>query len=86
MIVFGDMIADMFSNKQPNPVITELFITGRKINISLVFITQSYFNVPKDIRLNLKHCFVTKIPGKRELKRIASNHSSDIDFINLYKK
>ena len=88
-IVFDDMIADMFSNKKLNPIVTELFIRGRKLNISLVFITQSYFAVPKNIRLNSTHYFVMKIPNKRELQQIAFNHSSDIDFqdfMNLYKR
>ena len=71
LIVFDDMIADMLSNKL-NPIATELFITGRKLNIYLVFITQSYFAVPKDIRLNCTHYFIIKIPNKRELKQIAS--------------
>ena len=68
--------------------VTQLFITGRKLNISLVFITQSHFAVPKNIRLNSTHYFVMKIPNKRELQQIAFNHSSDIDFqnfMNLYK-
>ena len=88
LIVFDDMSADMLSNKKLNPIVTELFIRGRKLNISLVFITQSYFVVPKNIRLNLTN-FVFKIPNKRELQQIAFNHSSDIDFkdfMNLYKK
>ena len=67
MIVFDDMIADMLSNKRLSPIITELFIRGRKMNIFLVFITQSYFAVPKNIRLNSIHYFVMKIPNKREL-------------------
>ena len=89
LIVFDDMISDMLSNKKLNPIVTELFIRGRKLNISLVFITQSYFAVPKNIRLNSTHYFVMKIPNKRELQQIAFNHSSDIDFqdfMNLYKK
>ena len=79
----------MLSNKKPDPIVTELFIRGRKLYISLVFITQSYFAVPKNIRLNSTHYFVMKIPNKRELQQIAFNHSSDIDFqdfMNLYKK
>ena len=79
----------MLSNKKVNPIVTELFITGRKLNISLVFITQSYYAVQKNIRLNSTHYFITKIPNKQELQQIAFNHSSDIDFkdfINLYKK
>ena len=89
LIVFDDMIADMINNKKLNSIVTELFIRGRKLNISLVFITQSYFKVPKDVRLNTSHFFIAKIPNKRELQQIAINHSSDIntkDFINIYKK
>ena len=59
------MIADMLSNKKLNPIVTELFIRGRKLNISLVFITQSYFAVWKNIRLNSTHYFVMKIPSNR---------------------
>ena len=89
LIVFDDMIADMINNKKLNSIVTELFIRGRKLNISLVFITQSYFKVPKDVRLNPNHFFITKIPNKRELQQIALNHSLDIsskDFTNIYKK
>ena len=66
-----------------------MFIRGRKLNISLAFITQSYFKVPKDVRLNTSHFFIAKIPDKRELQQIAINHSSDIntkDFANIYRK
>ena len=89
LIVFDDMIADMINDKKLNSIVTELFIRGRKLNISLVFITQSYFKVPKDVRLNTSHFFITKIPNKRELQQIAINHSSDIstkDFANIYRK
>ena len=89
LIVFDDMIADMINNKELNPVVIELFIRGRKLNISIVFITQSYFKVPKDVRLNSTHFFITRIPNKRELQQIALNHSSDIDFkdfITIYKR
>ena len=89
LIVFVDMIADMINNKKLNSIVTKLFIRGRKLNISLVFITQSYFKVPKDVRLNSTHFFIMKIPNKRELQQIALNHSSDInskDFIKIYKK
>ena len=89
LIVFDDMIADMLSNKKINPIVTELFIRDRKLNISIVFITQSYFAVPKNIRLNSTHYFIMKISSKRELQQISFNHSSDIDFqdfMNLYKK
>ena len=89
LFVLDGMIADMLSNKKVYPIVTEIFIRGRKINIYLVFNTQSYFAVPKYIRLNSTHYFAIKIPNKRELKQIAFNHSSDIDFqdfINVYKK
>ena len=75
LIVFGDMIADMLSNKKVNPLVTELFIIGKKLNISLVFTTQFYFPVLKNIRLNSTHYFVMKIPNKRELPQNAFNHS-----------
>ena len=74
LIVFDDMIADMINNKKLNPVITELLIKNRKLNISVVFITQSYFKVPKDVRLNSIHFFILKILTKRELQQIALNH------------
>ena len=89
LMVFDDMIADMIHNKKLNSIVAELFIRGRKLNISLVFITQSYFKVPKDVRLNTSHFFISKIPNKRELQQIAINHSSDIstkDFANIYRK
>ena len=80
---------DILSNKKINPTVTELFIGARKLNISLDFITKTYFAVPKSIRLNSIHYFVRKIPNKKELQQTASNHLSDIDFqdfLNLYKK
>ena len=80
LIVFHDVIADMINNNKLNPIVTEL---------SIVFIMQSYFKVPKDVRLNSTHFFIMKIPNKRELQQIALNHSSDIDFkdfMNIYKK
>ena len=85
LIVFDDMIADMINNKKLNPVVTELFIRGRKLNISIVFITQSYLKVSKDVRINSTHFFITRIPNKRELQQIALNHSSDIDFKGFTK-
>ena len=57
LIIFDDMIADMINNNKLNPIVTELFIRGRKLNISIAFITQSYFKVPKDVRLNSTHFF-----------------------------
>ena len=83
------MIADMINNTKLNSIVTELFIRGRKLNISLVFITQSYFKIPKDVRLNTTHFFVAKISNKREIQQIAINNSSDIstkDFINIYRE
>ena len=77
LIVFDDMIADIMTNKKFQTIIKELFIRCRKLNISLVFITQSYFSVPKDVRLNLTH-LIMKINNKRELQNIAINHSGDI--------
>ena len=71
LIVFDDMIADMVHNKKLDSLVTELFIRGRKSNISLVFITQSYFKVPKDVRLNTTLFFIAKIPNRRELQEIS---------------
>ena len=64
LIVFDDMIADMLSNKKLNPIVTELFTRGRKLNISFVFIMQSYFAVLKNTRLNSTHYFIMKILNK----------------------
>ena len=76
-IVFDDMITGMINNKKLNSIVTESFIRGRKLNISLVFIRQSYFKVPKDGRLNSTHFFIMKIRNNREFQQIALNHSSD---------
>ena len=89
LIVFDDVIEDMINDKKLNLIVTELFIRGKKLNISLVFITQSYFKVPKDVRLNTTHFFIAKIKNKRELQQIAINHSADIstkDFINIHRE
>ena len=89
LIVFDDIIADVIYNKKLNSTVTELFIRGRKLNISLVFIAQPYFKVPKDVKLNTSHFFIAKISDKRELQQIAINHSSDIitkDFAKICKK
>ena len=72
LMVFDDMVADMESNKTC-PIVTELFLKGRKLNISLVFISQSYFKLSETVRLNARHYFIMKIPKKRELQQIASN-------------
>ena len=68
LIVFDDMIADIIQNKKLNSIVTELFIRGRKLNIYLVFITQSYFKVLKDVKLNTTHFFITKILSTLILK------------------
>ena len=88
LVVFKVVIADMESNTKLSPKVTELFSRGRKLNISLVFISQSNFKWSKTIRLNAIHYLIMKIPNKRKLQQIASNHSSDInfkDFMKLYK-
>ena len=89
MIAFDYMIADMLSNKKPNLIVTELFIKGRRLNISLVFIIKSYFAVKKYFRQNSTHYLILKFPNKQELQKLTLNHSSDIDFrdfTNLYQK
>ena len=79
------MIADMLGNKILYPTVTELFIRGRKPDISLAFITQSYFAVAKTIRLNSTNCFILKISNKHKFSQIALSHSSDIDFQGFIK-
>ena len=83
LIAFDDMIADIMTNKKFQTIIKKLFIRCRKLNISLVFITQSYFSVPKDVRLNSTHYLIIKISNRKELRNIAINHSADIDYKNL---
>ena len=87
---YSNDMRDVYKNIEDyNPIVTELFIRGKKLNISIVFITQSYFKVSKDVRLNSTHFFIMKIPNKRELQQTALNHSSDIDFkdfMKIYKK
>ena len=70
LIVFDDMIADMINNKKLNPVLTELFIRGRKLNISIVFITPSYFKVPKDVRLNSTHFLSLELQIKENFNKL----------------
>ena len=79
------MIADIMTSKKFQSLIKGLFIRCIKLNISLAFITQSYFSVPKDVRLNLTHYFIMKINNKRELQNIANNHSADIDYKDFLK-
>ena len=78
--VFDDMTANIMTNKKFQAIIKELFIRCRKLNISLVFIIQSYFSVPKDVRLNSTHYLIMKIHNEMELKNIGINHSADIDY------
>ena len=73
------------TNRKFQAIIKELFIRCRKLNISLVFIRQSCFSVPKEVRLNSTHYLIIKIHNKRELQNIAINHSADIDYKNLLK-
>ena len=89
LIIFDDMIVGIMTNKKFQVIIKELSIRCRKLNISLVFITQSYFSVPKDVRLNSTHYFIMKINNRKELQNIAINQSADIDykdFMKLYRK
>ena len=88
LIVFDGMVENGMTNKKFQTIIKELFIRCRKLNISLACITQSYFSVPKDVRLNSTH-LIMKINNKRELQNIAINHSADIDyqgFIKIYRE
>ena len=85
LIFFDDMIADIMSNKKFQAVVKELFIRGRKLNISLIFITQSYFSVPKIVRLNSTHYLIMKINNKRELQNTAFNILADIDYNDFMK-
>ena len=88
LIVFDDIIADIVTNKKFPAVIKELFIRCRKLNISLIFITQSYFSVPKDVRLNSTYCLIIKINNRKKLQNIAINYDGDIDyndFVNIYR-
>ena len=89
LILFDDMISNIMTNKKFQVIIKELFISCREVNISLVFITQSYFTVRKDVRLNSTHYLIMKISNKRELQNIAINHSADIDykeFVKIYRE
>ena len=74
----------MLSNKKLNPIVTKLLIRGRKLNISLVFVTQSYFTAQTNIRPTSAHYFIMKSANKPELQQIAYNHSSDIDFKTIF--
>ena len=83
------LFADTMANKKSQAVVKQLFIRCRKLNTSLVFITQSYFSVSKDVRLNSMHYLIMKINNRKELQNIAINHSADIDyqdFMKIYRK
>ena len=89
LIVFVDIIADIMTNEKFQAMIKELFIRCRKLNISLVFITQSYFSVPKEVRLNSTHYLIMKINPRKELQNVAINHSANNDykdFIKIYRE
>ena len=89
LMVFDDMIADIITNKKFQVIFKELFIRCRKVNISLVFIMQSYFSVPEDVRLYSTHYLIMKIKNRKELQNIAINHSADIDyndFVKIYRE
>ena len=82
------MISHVMCNKKAQQILKDLFIRCRKLNISLCFLTQSYFSVPKDVRLNCTHYILFKLNNKREVQNIAINHSADIDyndFIKIYR-
>ena len=88
LIVFDDMVVDIMTNKKFQATIKELFIRCRKLNTSLLFISQSYFSVSKEVRLNSTHYLIMKIHNRRELQEIAINHLADIDykdFLKIYK-
>ena len=85
LIVLDDMIADIMDNKKFQAITKELFVRCKKLNILLVFITQPYFFVPKDVRLNSTHYCIMKINNRMKLKNIAIDHSADIDY-NDFKK
>ena len=80
LLVFHDMVDDVTPNKKLHLVTTELFIRCQKLNISLVFITQSFFHTPKSVTLNTTHFIIMKIPNRQKLLEIAINHLSDTDF------
>ena len=89
LIVFDDMIADVMNNKIFQAVVEELFIRCRKLNVSPVLITQFYFSVPKDVRLNSTYFLIMKINNKGELQSITVDHSADIDhkdFMKIYRE
>ena len=85
LIVFDDMIPDIMTNKKFQAILKELFISSRKLNVSLVFITQSYYSAPKAVRSNSTHYIILKIHNRKELQQIAIDHSADIDYKDFLK-
>ena len=85
LIIFDDMIADIMRSEKFKAIVKELFIRCRKLNISIVFITQSYFRTPKDARLNSTHYVLMKIGNKKKLKSIAEENSGHLDFKDFLK-
>ena len=85
IIVFDDMTANIMTNRIFQVIIKELFIRCRKLNISLAFITQSYFSVAKDVRLNSTHYLIMKMNNRKELQNISINHSADICYNNFVR-
>ena len=85
LIIFDDMISNVISDKKAQQILKDLFIRCRKLNISICFLTQLYFSVPKDVRLNCTHYILIKLNNKRELQNIAINHSADIDYKDFIK-
>ena len=84
LIISDDMIADIMRSEKFKAIVTELFIRCRKLNISIAFITQSYFRTPKDARLNSTHYILMKIGNKKELKSIAEENSGHLNFLKIY--
>ena len=85
LIIFDDMIADIMRSEKFKAIVKELFIRCRKLSISIIFITQSYFRTPKDVRLNSTHYILMKIGNKKELKSIAEENSGHLDFKDFLK-
>ena len=88
VFIVSDMISHVMSSKKAQKVLKELVIRCRKLTISLCFLTQFCFSVPKDVRLNCTHYVISKLNNKRELQNIAINHSADIDykyFVKIYR-
>ena len=85
LIIFDDMIADIMRSEKFKAIVKELFIRCRKLNISIVFITQSYFRTPKDVRLNSTHCILMKIGSKKEFKNIPEEKSGYLDYKDFLK-